>query len=1297
MRRATHLSPLGACVLLAVACSTMLQVPAVRGAPLGADVELPPGVRALWDVSKAYRESTGTRERICINGLWRFKPADTYSEGVPDAGTGWGYLKVPAPWPGKGDQSHTIYAAEPWGDRLGSLDAVWCARDIQVPTDWRGRRIGLHVDNLNSYATVFVDGREVGSIVFPGGDLDLTSACSPGKTHQLALRTIAQRLNPEGTSYTTSEPKTNNWTPLSYRGLCGDVFLTSAPPAERITDVKVDTSVRKWRLTVDAGLVGLEEGKSYTLRAGVRDNGKEVLTAESEPFTSADLTNGRLAFDTSWEAPKLWDTDTPENMYHLTLELLDAGSALDAYYPVRFGFREFWIEGRDFILNGSPVHVRAVPLNSAMRGPVGVWATYEGACETMSRIKWLGFNTVYGHNYRCTPGSHVSYADILRAADDTGTLFCFPLPHMNSYDWKERDEKANGYERHLEWYVRRSQNHPSVVMYAQNHNFLFVRDIHNPERLPLVLDNDPLVASRRTKVIYEREPILRQFDATRPVYNHGGWSRELYTMNCYLNWTPMQERAEWLGHWAEKGVRPLFAVEYGAPVSLTFMAYRGGGEPVLHQFFLPEWASAVWGDAAFRLSEFEEGALRFETDRWRKNEPFMRWAYPSERLKLTDLANLKGVEAEFIRHTWPYFRTFGISGFNIWSELSMCYLPGDVPGRIDYEMDWEGAQRPGFNPDYCQSIWQHGLFYVLATDRSDWVPNLSGRALLRYNRPLLAYIAGRPSRFTAKDHNYLPGQTVEKQIIVINDSRRTVDCTCAWSISLPRSQGGEKSVRVEAGRQERIPVRFELPESLPPGAFEMAVKASFSTGEVQEDSFAIHVLPRPDAPRLSGKVALYDPKGETAKLLSELGVGFDAVEADADLGAHDVLVIGKGALTVDGPAPDVSRVRDGLKVVVFEQGSGALERRLGFRVQEFGARRAFARVPGHPILDGLSNENLRDWHGEATLLPPTLPLPDLHKYQMVEWCGFQVRRFARCGCYGNVSSVMIEKPTAGDFLPLVDCGFGLQYSPLMEYREGKGMVLFCQVDVTGRTGEEPAAVRLAGNIMEYVDSYTPPPSRGALYAGEPAGLEHLEAAGVAVTPYEGQPLREDGVLVVGPAGGAGLSAHAKHIARWVERGGHVLALGLSEQEAQAFLPFKVRTEVKEHISSYFEPARAGTLLSGVGCGDVLVRDPREQPLVVGGAHIIGDGVLAQAEGANVVFCQLVPWHYDYAALYNTKTTFRRSSFAVARLLGNMGVSFDTPLLERIAQAPGADSKPWLEGLYLDEPVDQDDPYRYYCW
>ena len=73
--------------------------------------------------------------------------------------------------------------------------------------------------------------------------------------------------------------------------------------------------------------------------------------------------------------------------------------------------------------------------------------------------------------------------------------------------------------------------------------------------------------------------------------------------------------------------------------------------------------------------------------------------------------------------------------------------------------------------------------------------------------------------------------------------------------------------------------------------------------------------------------------------------------------------MGKGALTADGPGPDLSRVRDGLKVIVFEQTADALEKRFGFRIAEYGLRQVFPRVPDHPLLAGLDAENLRDWRG----------------------------------------------------------------------------------------------------------------------------------------------------------------------------------------------------------------------------------------------------------------------------------------------------------------------------------------------
>jgi len=376
-------------------------------------------------------------------------------------------------------------------------------------------------------------------------------------------------------------------------------------------------------------------------------------------------------------------------------------------------------------------------------------------------------------------------------------------------------------------------------------------------------------------------------------------------------------------------------------------------------------------------------------------------------------------------------------------------------------------------------------------------------------------------------------------------------------------------------------------------------------------------------------------------------------------------------------------------------------------VEEYGLRQVFKRVPDHPILAGLDDQNLRDWCGEATILPPRLTYEMRPMYgPTVKWCDMDVTRVWRSGCRGNVASVLIEKPARGDFLPILDGGFSLQYSPLLEYREGKGMVLFCQMDVTGRTEADPAAERLARSIVEYASAWKPAPERTALYVGDPAGKSYLARAGVSVGSYEGGNLSADQVLVVGPGGGQQLAACRAAVGNWLRAGGRLLAIGLDEQDAAAFLPLKVTMKKAEHIATYFEPPNLRSPLAGIGPADVHNRDPRQLPLVSGGAEVVGDGVLALAETHNmarlfhnVVFCQLVPWKFDYSKQYNLKRTYRRASFTVARLLAGMGVAGATPVLDRFASPMDAakPEKRWLDGLYLDPPEEMDDPYRFFRW
>jgi hypothetical protein len=714
------------------------------------------------------------------------------------------------------------------------------------------------------------------------------------------------------------------------------------------------------------------------------------------------------------------------------------------------------------------------------------------------------------------------------------------------------------------------------------------------------------------------------------------------------------------------------------------------------EFCLAEWNAQFVGDRAFQISEREKANLRWEAEQFRAGRLWHRWDYPHV-VGSSAFEERFPVFARYLGDNWRAFRTWGVSANSPWEHAIYWTLRDGVDrGRKEFKVDWENLQRPGLSPDYEEQRYER---MDLAFERSDWVPTAAAQALLRNNRPLLAYIGGKPARFTSKDHIFLPGETVEKQLILINNSRETVSCDCQWSFGLPQPATGRKRVSLRTGEQERIPLRFDLPATLAAGTYEVSATVRFGTGETQTDSFSIHVLPRSSPPQAGVRIALFDPKGETGRLLSGMQVRFQPVEATADLSSYDVLIVGKAALTRDGPGPDVRRVRDGLKVILFEQTPEVLEQRFGFRVAQYGLRTVFERVPDHPLLAGLDGEHLRDWRGEATILPPRLKYELRPRYgPTVQWCGIDVTRGWRCGNRGNVASVLLEKPARGDFLPVLDGGYSLQYSPLMEYREGQGMVLFCQMDVTGRTESDPAAERLARNILQYASAWKPAPGRKALYAGDPAGKRHLEGAGFSLGTYEGGNLTADTALIAGPGGGQKLATRAAAIGDWLKAGGHLLAIGLDEEEANGFLPFRLRMKREEHIVAFFEPPKRNSLLAGIGPADVHNRDPREVALAVGGAAVVGNGILARAETANVAFCQLVPWQFEQKPM-NLKRTFRRASCLVTRLLGNMGVAGSTPVLARFRTPADATrgEKRWLEGLYLDVPEEWDDPYRFFRW
>src|SRR5207249_11876184 len=133
----------------------------------------------------------------------------------------------------------------------------------------------------------------------------------------------------------------------------------------------------------------------------------------------------------------------------------------------------------------------------------------------------IGINFVYTHNYGCEPGSHLSFEETLRAADDVGMLVALSQPHFSQYDWESPDaDRTNGYARHASFYARVAQNHPSVVAYAMSHNATGYEEDMNPDMIDGIRDPRAPYAGHYAPRPLRPQAIVRHLGPPRRVYHH---------------------------------------------------------------------------------------------------------------------------------------------------------------------------------------------------------------------------------------------------------------------------------------------------------------------------------------------------------------------------------------------------------------------------------------------------------------------------------------------------------------------------------------------------------------------------------------------------------------------------------------------------------------------------------------------------------------------------------------------------------------------------------------------------------
>jgi len=305
---------------------------------------------------------------------------------------------------------------------------------------------------------------------------------------------------------------------------------------------------------------------------------------------------------------------------------------------------------------------------------------------------------------------------------------------------------------------------------------------------------------------------------------------------------------------------------------------------------------------------------------------------------------------------------------------------------------------------------------------------------------------------------WVGGQTVSLEVNVHNDILRRAKLGFAWELvhGAETLAGDRETVRLGPAGIQRLRLQIPLPAVTEPTEVLLHLVLQEEGRRLQETSRPWTVHPAITVHAPPGFVpALYDPLGRTAAMLSRLGVPFTAVDGP-DAPAGTALILGQDALKqpVEGPWREalLASVRDGGRILILEQ-SEAPDFLPVPLVMATGRRSTFtfARAPGHPALNGLADADLRGWAEDHTV------------------------------SVGNY-----RKPLRGPFLPIIDAGSmdGLVETPLIEEYEGRGSLLLCQMRLTDKAAEAPAAGRLLQNLLGYLAAGPgPTPARTVLVSG----------------------------------------------------------------------------------------------------------------------------------------------------------------------------------------------------------------------
>lgn len=387
----------------------------------------------------------GRWAEIDVPGCWTVQDFDDI-HGVNDLPQ---YTNIQMPWP---ELPPRVPAANPTG--------VF-ERDLDLPAEWAGRRIVLHIGAAESVLTATFNGTPVGigKDSHLAGEFDVTDAARPGERNTVRLTVV------KWSDATFIEDQDQWW----HGGITRPVRLYATDPLH-LADVQITADASgglsvalSVRTTADGGVLP----SGWTVSGVLETPSGPLEIAADQDFADACTASGRVSdflgearLNAAVPGVQPWSAEIPA-LYDLTVRLHHPDGTLADESRQRIGFRDVKISGTDLLVNGVRVYIRGVNRHD-FHPLTGRVVTPDDLRADLNLLKAYGFNAVRTSHYPPDPA-------LLGLTDELGFYVVDEADiesHEHAHEIADDPRYLAAFTDRVSRMALRDKNHPSIIIWS---------------------------------------------------------------------------------------------------------------------------------------------------------------------------------------------------------------------------------------------------------------------------------------------------------------------------------------------------------------------------------------------------------------------------------------------------------------------------------------------------------------------------------------------------------------------------------------------------------------------------------------------------------------------------------------------------------------------------------------------------------------------------------------------------------------------------------------------------------------